>query len=145
MHYAELFGEWTLNRGYSVAIQDKKLLSVSFGIPLGVDSIHILNGILYYTNLGEGILDRVPITVNGSTRGPAQLFANMTDSDDFTLAEGGIACVAGANILYRVNQNGSKNILVALRSKGLRPLSLEEPGWTVACCMLAQMEVYWHL
>lgn len=65
--------------------------------------------------------------------------------DNFVLAEDGIAYVAGANTLYRVNQNESENILVTLRSKGLRPLSLEEPGWTMACRMLAQMEVYWHL
>lgn len=145
MHHAELFGEWTLNRGYSVAIQDKKFLPVSSGIPLGVDSIHIPNGILYYTNPRKGILGRVPITVNGSARGLAQLFANMTNPDNFVLAEDGIAYVAGANTLYRVNQNESENILVTLRSKGLRPLSLEEPGWTMACRMLAQMEVYWHL
>lgn len=69
----------------------------------------------------------------------------MTDPDDFALAEDGISYVAGANTLYQVNQNGSENILVTLRSKGLRPLSLEEPGWTMSCCMLAQMEVYWHL
>ena len=80
-------------------------------IPLGVDGIQIFNNYLFFTNLGDGFLGRIPIYNNGSARGAVEVIGNMTRPDDFAIAKDGTAYVAGDNSLYRVSLNGTVDIL----------------------------------
>ncbi|KAH6639975.1 hypothetical protein BKA67DRAFT_528584 [Truncatella angustata] len=60
--------------------------------PLGVNGIKIAGGYVYFTNTGQYIFGRVPITEDGSKAGDAEVIANATngyDWDDFAIDTAG--------------------------------------------------------
>ncbi|TKA83152.1 hypothetical protein B0A55_00708 [Friedmanniomyces simplex] len=111
----------TINGKYTVVIQDDILVSSNPRIPLGVDGLHIVDGYLYFTNLGDNILCRVSIDNAGNATDEIELVATMPAPDDFALAAEGTAYVAGANQLYRVSPAGQVDVLAG----GINDTTLE--------------------
>ena len=102
----------TSNGNYEVAISDNSFVPSNPVIPLGVDGLHIANDYLYFTNLGNSLLGRIPIDRRGVPTGPVE---NVTSSlvfpDDFALRKDGTAYVAGANTLWKVGPRGHVEVL----------------------------------
>ena len=103
----------TTTGAYSVAIKDPRFRRTNPDIPLGVDGIHILNNELYFTNFAANLVGKIPITADGSAASSVQNFTSKAlFPDDFCLAEGGTAYVAGYNTLWRVSPDGDTIPLV---------------------------------
>lgn len=102
----------TYSGEYGVAIESEIFLPKNPNIPLGVDGIHVIDSLLYFTQFGSNFLGRVAISPNGSQIGPIEVVANLTFPDDFALQDDGTAFVAGANTLWRVSPQGKVDVLV---------------------------------
>jgi hypothetical protein len=101
---------WRVNTsdgGYEIAIEDQAFKPTNPTIPLGVDGIHIADRRLYFTNLGNNSLGRIPIDNYGNPTGPVEnLTSKLVFPDDFALRPDGTAFVTGANTLWQVGPNG---------------------------------------
>jgi hypothetical protein len=64
------------------------------GVGLGINGVHILDGVLYFTNTGQGLFGKVPIHPNGTAAGEAVIVAQNGPGDDFALDKHGNAFVA---------------------------------------------------
>ncbi|KAL8996970.1 MAG: hypothetical protein Q9188_006441 [Gyalolechia gomerana] len=52
---------------------------------MGINGVHIRDGVLYFTSTNQGILGRVPLNADGTAAGPATSIASGLPADDFTL------------------------------------------------------------
>lgn len=97
---------------YEVAIRDEAFEPSNPAIPLGVDGLHIAHGDLYFTNLGNNLLGRIPVDSHGNPKGPVEnVTSKLVYPDDFALRKDGTAYVGGANTLWRVAPGGGVKTL----------------------------------
>jgi hypothetical protein len=105
---------WHVNTNtgaYNVGIQNDAFRPTNPQIPLGVDGIHVLNDYLYFTNLGNGTISKIPIDAHGTATGAIEPWANIFGPDDFALRADGTAYVVGFNTLHGVSPNGTVTVL----------------------------------
>lgn len=84
----------------------------------GVNGIHVQDGILYFTNTGEGIFAKVPIHENGTPAGDTSIISHAPKDDyydDFALRGDFAYLVTGSgNSVEKVNLDGrGKQTIVA--------------------------------
>lgn len=99
---------------YTAVIDDPlmKPVATSEYSQLGINGVHIRDNALYFTSSIQGVLARVPISVNGSAEGPAVAIVNNTSTvmDDFTFDTAGNALVTTDihNTLDKIITSGSR-------------------------------------
>jgi hypothetical protein len=102
---------------YSVAIQDPSMLANPRpGIPsIGINGMKIQQGHLYFVNLVEGTLCKIPINPStGAATGPVNMITtSIFGADDFALDASGTPYIAENpfNELLLVKPNGATQVL----------------------------------
>ncbi|KAL5312859.1 hypothetical protein ACEPPN_019285 [Leptodophora sp. 'Broadleaf-Isolate-01'] len=78
---------------YNVTIDDAKMKALSTAItPLGINGVKIRNGCLYFSNTGNPIFSRIPISsTTGAATGSSSVVATVLQSDDFVFRADGTA------------------------------------------------------
>ena len=110
---------------------------------IGVNGIHLVGDVLYFTNTIARTLNKVRLANNGSATGNFTLVANLGfQADDFTLAVGGRSVVSGGGDGGGAFRGGpaapaayvagnSNNTLFELRRDGVVKPILGAPNETV--------------
>lgn len=111
----------TVTGAQEIVIQNSAFAASNPMIKIGVDGIHIRENYLYFTNLGNGTLARIPINAQGAATGPIEKIAQLLGVDDFALAADGTAYAVGFNTLYRVTSNKTVTTLAG----GIEDLAVE--------------------
>jgi sugar lactone lactonase YvrE len=105
------------NGDYSVAVQDPAMLAnAPPGVPaIGINGMKIQNGHLFFANLVQGTLCKIPIDPRtGAATGPVEVItSNIAGADDFALDSSSTAYVAvfPAKELVAVKPNGEVVVL----------------------------------
>jgi hypothetical protein len=78
---------------YEVTIDDAKMKALSTAItPLGINGVKIRNGYLYFSNTGNPIFSRIPISsTTGCATGSSSVVASILQVDDFVFRADGTA------------------------------------------------------
>jgi hypothetical protein len=78
---------------YKVTIDDAKMKALSTAItPLGINGVKIRNGYLYFSNTGNPIFSRIPISsTTGCATGSSSVVASIPQVDDFVFRADGTA------------------------------------------------------
>jgi hypothetical protein len=80
---------------YSIVIDDARMKYLPGSITnLGINGVKIRDGYLYWTNTGNPIFSRIPISSTGTPTGASQNVANVNNGDDFAFRRDGTAWVA---------------------------------------------------
>ena len=81
---------------YKVTIDDAKMKALSTAItPLGINGVKIRNGYLYFTNTGNPIFSRIPISsTTGCATGSSSVVASVLQADDFVFRADGTAWIS---------------------------------------------------
>ncbi|RKO89402.1 hypothetical protein BDK51DRAFT_26914 [Blyttiomyces helicus] len=81
----------TLTGSYTkVQDDDSMKATIATALQLGINGMHVLDGMLYFTNSNHGTFYKVAITEDGTAAGPYEVVADLrTILDDFTLIKNG--------------------------------------------------------
>jgi len=134
------------SKTHSVALADGSMESptgTGRAQDIGVNGIHLVGDVLYFTNTIARTLNKVRLANNGSATGNFTLVANLGfQADDFTLAPGGRSVVSGGGDGGGAFRGGpaapaayvagnSNNTLFELRRDGVVKPILGAPNETV--------------
>ncbi|TVY84561.1 hypothetical protein LSUE1_G002749 [Lachnellula suecica] len=121
----------TITGAYSMVISNNLTVATpiaAFG-SAGVNGIHVREGVLYFTNTGEGIFAKMPIYQDGTPAGNASVIVRAMEGntlDDFALRGDSAYLVTGyGNSIDRVKLDGSGRQKIVAGS--LNSTALAEP------------------
>lgn len=87
--------------------------------PSGVDGLHVRNGELFFSNVGQQKLFKVPIDEDGTSSGPVTVVASglstLDGYDDFTFDCAGniFVTTGGGNSIEMISADGSQQVIIA--------------------------------
>ncbi|KAL6812615.1 hypothetical protein V8C40DRAFT_270382 [Trichoderma camerunense] len=87
--------------------------------PSGVDGLHVRNGELFFSNVGQQKLFKVPIDEDGTPSGPVTVVASALSTldgyDDFTFDCAGniFVTTGGGNSIEMISADGSQQVIIA--------------------------------
>ncbi|KAL7818345.1 hypothetical protein V8C26DRAFT_397392 [Trichoderma gracile] len=85
----------------------------------GVDGLHVRDGSVYFTNIGNGTFNKMPIHSDGTPAGPVTTIAHSPglfhEYDDFTFDCDGNAFLVtgGANTIEMISADGKRQVVIA--------------------------------
>lgn len=105
---------WKLNvytGAYEIVFDHPVLKPVKgANVEFGVNGVHVVDSVLYFTNTDQGILGKVPISTDGFPTGlPVNITTEVPAADDFAIDSSGNFWVAQnvANTFVRVSSDGT--------------------------------------
>ena len=102
--------------GASAVVFDDPLLkpNATAHPPFGVNGVHVVDSILYFTNTNHGLIAKLPISRDGYPMGPATVISSdVPAADDFAIDSCGNIWLAEnvQNIFVRVSPDGQVQII----------------------------------
>ncbi|KAJ5812282.1 hypothetical protein N7474_008583 [Penicillium riverlandense] len=95
-------------------LQDHATMNATPSFPNGINGIQRVGRFIYYTNSSKGLFCRVGLHPNGTTAGPFEIVANVSNAvplpDGFTVLPDDRAFVAGSNQVLYIRADGRYNV-----------------------------------
>lgn len=109
-----------VHTGAIAVVMDDPLMKPPSGGPVGIDGLQIRHSQLYWTNAGQGLLIKTPLSADGTAAGPSMILMKGLEMDDLALATTGDAFLAVTyrNEIVKWSNGGDRGGTVIRSSEG---------------------------